>query len=89
MGVMGHLFIVRRMALATIYGRQEQFFMGFISRRLVTCQTLNVAVRGRCMIFRHLLMTFHALVICIPIPWIGLRCHHKWTPDANGKNCDQ
>ncbi len=62
--------------------------MRFLSRLLVAFQTLNVAVPGFPMIISHFFVAFRALVVCITIPWIVLRCLCKWTPDANGKNSD-
>jgi hypothetical protein len=88
-GVMRHLLVVRRVALAAIHGGRRRFFMPFIGRLLVAFQTLNLAVGGIPMIIGHLFVAFRALVCGIPIPESVLRCQNKRAPDAEGEQRDQ
>lgn len=83
-GIMGHLLIVGRMALAAIHGRQR--FMLLRNSLLVAFQTLGVPVQGRRVIIGHLFMAFRTLGIGVTVSRIGLCRDRRRVPNKNGQN---
>jgi hypothetical protein len=86
-GIVGHLLIVGRMALAAIHGGQR--LMVFLNRLGVTFEALKFLVNRRRMVIRRFFMAFRALRIGVTVPRSGLCRDRRRMPNENCQNDDR